>query len=139
MWSAFSLFVSAIHCGGHFPVGDGAGRSAPWPLPPITIEGPVAGPNALRLQGVLSTRHTYDSVIDDDPVQPLGRRTKDGWWVKCRGQGSPSRSLDSKCPVPPRGLGAWGVPKRHYENIPLANTRYFGCTNCWTITTRLVA
>eukprot|EP00667_Euglena_gracilis_P008279 EG_transcript_8385 len=59
-------------------------RRAPDVVHQITIEGPVAGPNALRLQGVLSTGHTYDSVIDDDPVQPLGRRTKDGWWVKCR-------------------------------------------------------
>eukprot|EP00668_Euglena_longa_P003455 GGOE01004044.1.p1 GENE.GGOE01004044.1~~GGOE01004044.1.p1 ORF type:complete len:372 (+),score=87.69 GGOE01004044.1:67-1182(+) len=59
-------------------------RRAPSVVHQITVEGPLEGPNALRLRGVLSTGRAYDSVIDDDAAQLVGRCTKDGWWVKCQ-------------------------------------------------------
>lgn len=60
-------------------------RRSPSVVHGITIEGPVEGPNVLRLKGVLHSGQVYESVIDlHNTADPIGRATDDGWWVKCR-------------------------------------------------------
>ena len=61
----------------------GGPRRSPHVAYTVTVEGGLDGANQMVLHGALHSQVRYESVVAIEEPGLVGRRTADGWWVKC--------------------------------------------------------